>query len=511
MLKNFNRDDLVKLWSLVHERFNSTEPTEDKERELWVELKRYFSFGRHLEELHVTWAHLEKKQTRLRIYTNIDKEFLYSGWRRRHRYNFNDEMHALLLLFSLPNSWYDTVTTISSTSDLNKLVFEDIRDMIFGEDIFRRNYGEYLNSLLSAMGHERKSNRGKSKSKKKPPSENIENIMCWNCGQKGHIRNKCEGEKARVDVTVEDSNDALLCYNFKPLLGEGQLDNEGYHMGFDAQMWKVTRDVRSASSTLGEVSMGALEVRFSKLWRAFKYCKVWELVKVHEPREVSKLVGALVLGDVRDIRFWFDRWVDNCRLCDRFPRSGLGGLGVEDKWRWTLSGDGEFAVKELARLIEEKVLRVEIGGHEMLWNNLVPKKVNVFVWRDLRGRIPVRVEVDKRDMDLDSVLCSCCNDIVETCAHSLVTCDLAMSVWIKVFNWWKVGIVNSFTIEEVFLDSGGVNVPISLSRVWQAIIWTSGYYIWKERNARVFEERLQVLIKLYKTFNSKASNGFQED
>ncbi|GJU72198.1 hypothetical protein Tco_1263603 [Tanacetum coccineum] len=42
MLKNFDRDDLVKLWSLVHERFNSTDPTEDKERELWVELKRLF-------------------------------------------------------------------------------------------------------------------------------------------------------------------------------------------------------------------------------------------------------------------------------------------------------------------------------------------------------------------------------------------------------------------------------------------------------------------------------------
>ncbi|GJU99215.1 hypothetical protein Tco_1553751 [Tanacetum coccineum] len=40
MLKNFDRDDLVKLWSLVHERFNSTEPTEDKERELWVEFER---------------------------------------------------------------------------------------------------------------------------------------------------------------------------------------------------------------------------------------------------------------------------------------------------------------------------------------------------------------------------------------------------------------------------------------------------------------------------------------
>ncbi|GKB69521.1 hypothetical protein Tco_0930933 [Tanacetum coccineum] len=42
MLKIFDRDDLVELWSLVHERFNSTEPTEDKERALWVELKRLF-------------------------------------------------------------------------------------------------------------------------------------------------------------------------------------------------------------------------------------------------------------------------------------------------------------------------------------------------------------------------------------------------------------------------------------------------------------------------------------
>ncbi|GJW53333.1 hypothetical protein Tco_0097418 [Tanacetum coccineum] len=42
MLKAFNIEDLVKLWSLVKEKFTSTEPTEDKERELWVELKRLF-------------------------------------------------------------------------------------------------------------------------------------------------------------------------------------------------------------------------------------------------------------------------------------------------------------------------------------------------------------------------------------------------------------------------------------------------------------------------------------
>ncbi|GJT07870.1 hypothetical protein Tco_0842332 [Tanacetum coccineum] len=42
MLKRFDRDDLEKLWDLVKKRFRSTEPTVDKEKVLWVELKRLF-------------------------------------------------------------------------------------------------------------------------------------------------------------------------------------------------------------------------------------------------------------------------------------------------------------------------------------------------------------------------------------------------------------------------------------------------------------------------------------
>ncbi|GKC88513.1 hypothetical protein Tco_1149162 [Tanacetum coccineum] len=40
-LQKFNRDNLVKLWDLVKKRFSTTEPTNDKEKELWVELKRF--------------------------------------------------------------------------------------------------------------------------------------------------------------------------------------------------------------------------------------------------------------------------------------------------------------------------------------------------------------------------------------------------------------------------------------------------------------------------------------
>ena len=90
-------------------------------------------------------------------------------------------------------------------------------------------------------------------------------------------------------------------------------------------------------------------------------------------------------------------------------------------------------------MIEEKILHSDSGGQETLWNKLVPKKVNIFVWRALRGRLPVRAELDKRGVDLDSILCPSCDTIVETCAHSLSNCDLARSVWDKIFTWWMVG------------------------------------------------------------------------
>ncbi|GJR70222.1 reverse transcriptase domain, reverse transcriptase zinc-binding domain protein [Tanacetum coccineum] len=199
---------------------------------------------------------------------------------------------------------------------------------------------------------------------------------------------------------------------------------------------------------------------------------VWgDIMKVGEELEglgvefSDSFVGEL--GDGRDISFWIDRWVDNRRLCDRFPR--LYHLdrrkegSVFDKGSWLLGEDGEFKVKELSRLIEVKNLHGESGGQATVWNKLVPLKVNIFVWRALKGRLPVRMELDRRGIDLDWVFCPSCNNSVESCAHSLVTCDLAMSVWEKIFSWWKLGIVNAFTIDEFFSSYGNVNIPVGVS------------------------------------------------
>ncbi|GJW29354.1 hypothetical protein Tco_0046229 [Tanacetum coccineum] len=89
MLKTFDRDDLVKLWSLVQERFNSTEPTEDKEIEIWVELKRLFEpdaddeLWKSQKHIHdVTWrlydtcgVHHVSTKDGMDIYMLVEREY----------------------------------------------------------------------------------------------------------------------------------------------------------------------------------------------------------------------------------------------------------------------------------------------------------------------------------------------------------------------------------------------------------------------------------------------------
>ncbi|GJT72435.1 hypothetical protein Tco_1031721 [Tanacetum coccineum] len=83
------RDDLVMLWSLFKENFKSIEPTDDKEREIWVELKRLFEpdtddelwkLQKHIHDL--TWrlydscgVHHVSTEKGIDIYMLVEKEY----------------------------------------------------------------------------------------------------------------------------------------------------------------------------------------------------------------------------------------------------------------------------------------------------------------------------------------------------------------------------------------------------------------------------------------------------
>nr|GEU68644.1 hypothetical protein [Tanacetum cinerariifolium] len=77
---------------------------------------------------------------------------------------FDDEVQALLLLSSLPESWSGTITAVTGSTGSTKLKFNSIRDLIIGEDIRRNTSEKYSNSLLSAedKGRAIKQDRGQN-------------------------------------------------------------------------------------------------------------------------------------------------------------------------------------------------------------------------------------------------------------------------------------------------------------------------------------------------------------
>ena len=121
--------------------------------------------------------------------------------------DFDDEIRALIILASLPNSWEAMRMAVSNSTGKEKLKYNDIRDLILTEEIRRRDAGETsgsssaLNLETRGRGNDRNSNRGRSKSRNsnrnRSKSRSGQQVQCWNCGKTGHFRNQCKSPKKK--------------------------------------------------------------------------------------------------------------------------------------------------------------------------------------------------------------------------------------------------------------------------------------------------------------------------
>ncbi|GKD11116.1 RNA-directed DNA polymerase, eukaryota, reverse transcriptase zinc-binding domain protein, partial [Tanacetum coccineum] len=147
------------------------------------------------------------------------------------------------------------------------------------------------------------------------------------------------------------------------------------------------------------------------------------------------------------------------------------GSSCRDTWKWSLAENGVFSVKVLSDLVDEKYLDTGCNGNTTLLNKIVPKKINVFVWSALRGRLPVRVELDKKGIDIPNILCPMCDETVETIDHALVLCNKSMRIWLKFFEWWDYGFADSFTTTDMLRHEGGNLVSSNIKVLWEAVMW----------------------------------------
>jgi hypothetical protein len=139
---------------------------------------------------------------------------------------FDDEVRALLILCSLPESWNGLVMAVSnSVSGLNTLKFDDVVSVILSEEMRWKSMGETSGNALNMENKGRQKDRGKGSEncrnfRKGRSKSRLGKIECWNRGKKENLKKYCRAPNKQRDgqheknqkenVTSDVLQDALI-------------------------------------------------------------------------------------------------------------------------------------------------------------------------------------------------------------------------------------------------------------------------------------------------------------
>lgn len=121
----------------------------------------------------------------------------------------------------------------------------------------------------------------------------------------------------------------------------------------------------------------------------------------------------------------------------------------QDKWVCLLDNSRIFSVKSMRKFIEKKTLPSD--SDPIRWNSMLPKKVNISSWRLRLNRLPTRVNLDKRGIDLHSTRCPVCDDDQESQTHLFIECKVARELWKGIDKWWKSNLQTCTDVHSLML------------------------------------------------------------
>ncbi|GKA73672.1 putative RNA-directed DNA polymerase, eukaryota, reverse transcriptase zinc-binding domain protein [Tanacetum coccineum] len=166
---------------------------------------------------------------------------------------------------------------------------------------------------------------------------------------------------------------------------------------------------------------------------------------------------------------------------------GSLNLSVEDRdvWKWALDGSGTFKVCTLSKRIQNLLLANFSVGNHHLWNSLIPRKVNICVWRASLNRLPTRANLSSRGVMLESSTCPFCENVIEDLDHSAINCPVVLPIWRKVWCWWNLAspvAFPSFSISDISTGNIGPDGNAKMGKIIHGVFQISLWAIWKWRN-----------------------------
>ncbi|GKC94939.1 RNA-directed DNA polymerase, eukaryota [Tanacetum coccineum] len=205
----------------------------------------------------------------------------------------------------------------------------------------------------------------------------------------------------------------------------------------------------------------------------------------------------LKLGNGSNISFWNDHWIGDGSLKDLYPRL----YALEDNNHATvnlkLADDrlvnsfrreprgGEFSVASIRRVIDDK--RLLNVTSKTRWIKYVPIKVNILAWKVKLDALPTRLNISRRGITIDSIICPICDTGVESSNHLFFMCNLARHLSRMITHWWDIPQVegNSYDAWCSWLLS--LRLQSEYKLILEGIFYVMWWHLWSYRNKLLFE------------------------
>ncbi|GJZ96546.1 RNA-directed DNA polymerase, eukaryota, partial [Tanacetum coccineum] len=155
-----------------------------------------------------------------------------------------------------------------------------------------------------------------------------------------------------------------------------------------------------------------------------------------------------------------------------------------DRWAWLLGSSGEFSVHSARTFIDDILL--PFVGDVTRWVKVVPIKVNILAWKVCLDKLPTRLNLSLRGIDIPSIICPNCGLAGESCSHLFYSCNLARTLWRKIARWWEIDIPDFSCYEEWIAWFKTTRFSKTQKEMLEGVFYVMWWMIWKFRNQVLF-------------------------
>ncbi|GJW46664.1 RNA-directed DNA polymerase, eukaryota [Tanacetum coccineum] len=155
-----------------------------------------------------------------------------------------------------------------------------------------------------------------------------------------------------------------------------------------------------------------------------------------------------------------------------------------DRWAWLLGSSGEFSVHSARTFIGDILL--PFVGDVTRWVKVVPIKVNILAWKVCLDKLPTRLNLSLRGIDIPSIICPNCGLAGESCSHLFYSCNLARTLWRKIARWWEIDIPDFSCYEEWIAWFKTTRFSKAQKEMLEGVFYVMWWMIWKFRNQVLF-------------------------